>query len=32
VKGYRELPALLKALESRVAAQEVDGTGTEEVA
>ena len=30
-RGAFANPALLKALESRVAAQEVDGTGTEEV-
>jgi len=32
VRGYREIPALDQALKSRVAADKVDGTGTEEVA
>ncbi len=32
IKGYRELPALLRALESRVASGKVVGTETEEVA
>jgi len=32
VKGFREIPALLRALESRVASDKVTGTETEEVA
>jgi transposase-like protein len=32
VKGYREVPAFLKALESRVVSEKVTGTATEEVA
>jgi len=32
VKGYRDIPALLRALGNRVASGKVDGTGTEQVA